>query len=191
MDERDTDVGEKYGGFVDHIEHHLGTVDSVYGWDNKKERGFILLSCSSPGETVSTVTNGLRFQTVTAVMPQELVCTLKADQEQIAAMVTAWTADRAIQLGEGVTIDQLIASGSPLAEGTNIHGVLAMSHPYADDEFDILENKSGAVELQIITLIPVFPEEIDFIQRNSVDALCDRWQVLEPDLLDAHRAPAI
>jgi hypothetical protein len=62
-----------------------------------------------------------------------------------------------------------------------------MSHPYVGGDFDTLLNDEGQVELQIITLIPVVREEIAFVAANTVDALYERWEAEEIDLLDGRR----
>lgn len=180
----------KYAGFLNHIEHYLGPVRDVPGPTvTKRNRGYALFFCpAAGGELISVVTNGLRFQQVTAVMPQELVCTLDAGQEQIAQMLTMRTADLVIQRGRGLVVDQLVPSKTPLVEDTRIHGVVAMSHPYVGEEFDVLLDANGNVELQIITLIPVLPDEIEFVRQHSMDDLYQRWEEQETELLDAYRA---
>lgn len=184
---------EKYAGFLQHIEDYLGTVRDVSGPTvTGRNRGYALFFCPAPdGEMISVVTNGIRFQQVTAVLPQELVCTLNADQEQIAHMLTMRTADLVIQLGQGLTVDQLVPSETPLVEDTRIHGVVAMAHPYVGEEFDTLLDANGNVELQIITLIPVLPEEIEFVRQYTMDDLYEQWEERETDLLDARRASVV
>ena len=184
---------EKYAGFLEHIQQHLGPIrDMEPPTAEGGNRGFALYFCQiAEGDAVSVVTNGLRFQKITTIMPRELVCTLNAEQRSQAHLITALTAKLVIRLGEGLTFDQIVPSPEPLIEGTGIRGVVAMPHPYADDSFELLLNDQGQAELQIITLVPVAEQEIAFAQQHGTDALYERWEEQEADVLDVYRESAV
>jgi hypothetical protein len=184
---------DKYAGFLDHIQEHLGTVQghepATVGGGN---RGFAIFFCQIAEEdAISAVTNGLRFQRITTVMPQEIVCTLSPEQRQHAHFITALTAQLVIKMGAGLTYDQIIPSPAPLVEGSEIGGVVAMPHPYADDEFDILLDEQGQMVLQFVTLVPITKREIAYAEEHGADALFAVWEEQETDTLNVFRSSAV
>jgi hypothetical protein len=62
-----------------------------------------------------------------------------------------------------------VPSPQPLIPDTDITGVLATSHLYADDDFDTLRDENGTVELQLVTVTPMTSAEVDLfdIRRSS------------------------
>jgi hypothetical protein len=184
---------DKYSGFLDHIQSYLGPVrETEAPTVTGANRGYALFFCSTPDDDlVSVVTNGLRFQSITAVLPQELVCTVHSVQRKAAHLITALTAELVMKGRRGLTLEQVIPSPGPLVPDSDIGGVVAAPHPYADDEFDMLRSADGTAELQLITLIPATVEELAFIERHGTDALFERWETQETDLLDAFRRSAV
>nr|WP_237694871.1 suppressor of fused domain protein [Streptomyces sp. SID5468] len=155
-------------------------------------RGFGIFFCQiAEGDAISVVTNGLRFQKITTVMPQELVCTLNEEQRDQAHLITVLTAKLVITMGEGLMFDQVIPSPEPLVEGTDMRGVMTMAHPYCDEDFELLLDDQGRAELQIITLVPVTGAEVAFVREHGTDALLERWEEQEVDALDVYRASAV
>ncbi|MBG0566744.1 suppressor of fused domain protein [Actinoplanes aureus] len=184
---------EKYSGFLDHIQSYLGPVretepPTVTGGN----RGYALFFCRTPDDDLlSVVTNGLRFQPITAVLPQELVCTVHSVQRKAAHLITALTAEVVMKGRRGLALEQVIPSPGPLVPDSDIGGVIAAAHPYADDEFDMLRSAEGAVELQLITLIPATTGELLYAERHGTGALFEQWETRETDLLDAFRRSAV
>jgi hypothetical protein len=76
-------AAQAFAGFLPQITEHLGPVQWVEEpTAHGPNRGFAVLYLNAPGSEVgSAVTNGLRFQTIKAVFPQELCCSPFADAE--------------------------------------------------------------------------------------------------------------
>ncbi|MET9874445.1 suppressor of fused domain protein [Actinacidiphila glaucinigra] len=184
---------EKYAGFLDHIQAYLGPIqDSEGPTAGGGNRGFALFFCvSGDGDLVTAVTNGLRFQNLTAIMPLELACTLKADQQAAARALAALTATLAIRMGVGPTFDQVVPAPEPLIPDTEIEGVMIVPHPYIEDGFESLVNAEGRTELQLLTVVPVTAAEIAYVEEHGPDALYEQWEEQETDLLDVTRASAV
>jgi hypothetical protein len=185
---------EPYAGFLEHLERYLGPArefeePTVLG----PNRGFGLFFCYAPNDIVSIVTNGLRFQRITSVYPKELVCTVRADQRKEAHLLVPLVAGIVLQRGLGLTLDEVILSDAPepVIPGTEIAGIVAGTHPYADDGFDTLTDTSGKTELQLITLIPAASRELHLAQAAGIDAVYDAWEGQNTDLLDMHRPSAV
>jgi hypothetical protein len=185
---------EPFADLLPHLENYLGPVrefeePTVLGYN----RGYGLFFCYAPNNIVSVVTNGLRFQPLTVVFPQELVCTVHEDQRKEAHLLVPLTASIVMQRGSGLMIDEIILSDStePVVPGTEIEGVIAANHPYADDGFDTLTTPAGATELQLVTLIPATRFELRLAQEDGVDALYEIWENEGADLLDMHRRSTV
>lgn len=185
---------EPFAGLLPHLERFLGPVrefeePTVLGYN----RGYGLFFCYSPNQLVSVVTNGLRFQPVTVVFPQELLCTVHEDQRKEAHLLVPLIAGVVMQRGGGLMLDEVIRSDSPdpLVPGTEIAGIIAANHPYADDGFDTLNSPTGSPELQLITLIPATLFELRLAQESGVDALYEIWENEGADLLDMHRRSSV
>lgn len=181
---------ESGDGFLAHIEEYLGPLAGGLPADALgRDRGFAIgLHQSGDGELVSAVTTGLRFQDVTSVFPQELVCTLYAGQETEAMHLVGSAAELAISLGEGFMFDEVVPSEEPLIPDTEIYGVIATSHPYIDEEgFESLQGEDGTPEVVILTLVPLTRAEIDLVEQEGADALYEQWEEQETDLLDIDR----
>ncbi|MEU4095053.1 suppressor of fused domain protein [Streptomyces sp. NPDC026673] len=186
-------TGEKYAGFLDHIQACLGPIrDAEAPAADGAGRGFALLFCvSGDGDLVTAVTNGLRFQDITAIMPLELACTLRSDQRSAARALVALTATLAVRTGAGPAFDQIIPAPEPLIAGTEIEGVMIVPHPYLEDGFESLVNAQGRTELHLLTVVPVTAAEIAYAQEHGPDALYEQWEEQETDLLDVTRASAV
>lgn len=184
---------EKYEGFLPHLQQYLGPAREVEEPTvTGRNRGFGLFFCySDDNQTVSVVTNGLRFQRITVVLPQELVCTVYQDQRKAAHLLVPLTAELVLRRGAGLILDETISAPAPLVPGTAIQGIVAASHPYVGEGLDALTNAAGRTELQIVTLIPATAAELVLAEREGVDALFSRWEGLETDLLDLARPSAV
>lgn len=185
---------ERFANFLPHLERYLGEArefeePTVLG----RNRGYGLFFCYSPNNLVSVVTNGLRFQQITAVLPQELVCTVHADQRKEAHLLVPLTAEIVMRRRAGLGLDEVIMSGDPgpVVPGTGIAGVVAGTHPYAEDGFDDLLNSAGGPELQLVTLLPATRAELVYAREKSVDDLFIAWEDQATDLLDLHRPSAV
>lgn len=186
-------MGAPYSGLLDHLQAYLGAIDNAEPADAAGgNRGFALFFCASgDGDLVSVVSNGLRFQRITAPMPLELACTLRADQRAAARTLVALTATLALRTGVGPFFDQVVPAPEPLIPGTRVEGVVIVPHPYIDDGFESLVNAEGRTELQLLTVVPVTAAEIAYIEKHGPDALYEQWEEQETDLLDVTRASAV
>jgi hypothetical protein len=137
------------------------------------------------------VTNGLRFQRIRAVVAQELVVTVQARHERAAHYLAKITADQVIQTGVGLVYDQVVMADNPLIPGSQIQGVIASTHPYVDADMEDMRDPEGETELQLLTLIPITGAEGGLARQQGADALYDRWEQQETDLLDITRPSAI
>lgn len=181
----------RFSDFPAHIEKHVGTVrgaDSSAA-DNR-ERGYHLVYCDHPdGEHVSVLTSGLRMRTAGAPLPQELICTLRVEQEIHARHLAGVVAELLTESNSRVGYGALIMNDRVLLPDTEFAGALAAPHPYLGDEFDVLLDAEGQPVLQLITLLPITRGEAQLAARFGNDALYDRWEERGSNLLDVHRAP--
>lgn len=184
----------RFQDFLPHIEHYLGDArefeePTVTG----RNRGYGLFFCyGNDDQLISIVSNGLRFQNITAVLPQEILCTVWAAQRKAAHLLVPLTAELILRRGSGLMLDEVVPSPEPLIPGTAIQGVVAAGHPYIeDDDFNSLADSTGQVELQLITLIPMTAAEIQFAEHRGVDELYAIWEERETDLLDTARQSAV
>jgi hypothetical protein len=186
-------VAPAFAGFLPQIAEHLGPVRWVEeAGAHGTNRGFAVLYLGAPGSEVgSAVTSGLRFQNITAVFPQELCCTLLADQEESAHKIVVQVARTILEGGAGITTGAMIPGQEPLAPGGDMVGVVCADHPFADAEFDAVRDAEGNVEMQIITLIPASAAELALAAEQGTDALFDVWERAETDLADLTRPSAV
>jgi hypothetical protein len=139
----------------------------------------------------SVVTNGLRFHELDDDLPEELVCSVRAGQQDAAQYLADTVAQMVLSNGATLEYGRPIPSPEPLLPGTRIQGIIALAHPYAPDDFDLLKDANGTVELQLVTLVPMTKPEFDFLEANGVEALHAKWQEAESDLLDIYRSSAV
>jgi hypothetical protein len=83
----------------------------------------------------------------------------------------------------------LIMNDRILLPDTAITGAMAAPHPYLGDEFDVLLDE-GVPVLQLITLVPITRAESQLVARFGRDALYDRWEAQNTDLVDIYRDDA-
>lgn len=179
----------RFSGFPAHVETHVGRVRGADSRaTNERERGYHLVYCDHhDGAHVSVLTSGLRERTAGAPLPQELLCTVRADQENHARHLTGVVADLLLESRSRVGYGALIMNDRALLPGTAICGAMAAPHPYLADEFDVLLDSSGTPVLQLITLIPVTRGESQLVARYGRDSLYDRWEQHGCDLRDVYR----
>lgn len=153
-----------------------------------RDRGYDLVYCDHPGGAhVTVLTSGLRDRTAGAPLPQELVCTLQADQQLHARHLAGVIAELLTESDSRVGYGALIMNDRILLPESEIAGALAAPHPYLGDEFDVLIDASGQPVLQLITLVPITRGEAQLVARYGRDALYDRWEQTSANLLNIHR----
>lgn len=138
-------------------------------------------------EYVSFATHGLSDRPITAVAPQELVCSVEHGQDGAAVFLLHRAIDLVLQNGRGLVNGDLIRNDRPLLERTRIHGILVSAHPYAGDDFDAVFGDDGSVVAEIQTLIPLTDTELRRAGVDGVDALIDILEITDPPLLDVTR----
>lgn len=184
---------ERFGGFADHVTTYLGEVERVESAETSDgNRGYDLLFLRHPElEVASVVSNGLRFQELAGDVPEELVCSVGNTQVEAAHYLVDTVAQMVLENAAVLEYGRVIPSPEPLLPGTNIQGVVAMAHPYAPDEFDLMHNEAGDIELQFVTLVPITKAEAELGQAEGIQALYGKWQEAETDLLDITRESAV
>jgi hypothetical protein len=167
-----------------HVGFHLGegsaedVVDGVAIWRHERP------------EFVSFATQGLSDQPITAVYPQELVCSVEHGQDGAAAFLIRLTLQRVLNERRGLVNNQIIRNDQPLLANTLITGVMAGSHPYLDDSFNVVFDDQHNVVAEIMTLIPLTGPEIARADTAGIDALIDTLEQNDPPLLDVTRSSA-
>ncbi|MBS2533090.1 suppressor of fused domain protein [Catenulispora sp. NF23] len=177
-----------------HYRRFLGEQHRVYDGEAEQEppRPYDLVEYRLPEPGVSAwVTNGLRTQPISTLRAQELFCFLRESQRVTAGTLTAMAADAVLGQMTGLEYDDVVKHDSPLIEGTRIHGVVAYPNPVFGTDFDLVDDRVSRLQLQIITLIPVTPSEIEFVAEEGADALWDVFRDNDIDILDINRAPAL
>lgn len=164
----------------DHLTRFLGAATQV----GQLDRGVQLWRHERP-EYVSFATRGLSDLDVAALKPQELVCSVLPGQDGAAAHLVTTMFEMILETDRGPLVPQLIPSQAPILERTNIHGLLAASHPYLDDAFNTVTDDD--IRIQIVTLIPLTSAEVQHGQGGGLDALIDALEATDPPLLDVTR----
>lgn len=182
----------RFSGFPAHVEKYIGTVRGADSRDTEgRERDYHLVYCDHhSGPYVSLLTSGLREHTAGAPLPQEVLCTVHADQERYGRHLTSVIAELLTESGSRVGYGALIMNDRALLPGTEVAGALAAPHPYLADEFDVLLDEDGTPVLQLITLLPITRAESQLVARYGRDALYDRWEQRNVDLTDITRPSA-
>lgn len=165
----------------DHFTRFLGAGTQV----EQLDRGVQLWRHERP-EYVSFTTRGLSDLDVAALKPQELVCSVLSGQDGAAAHLVTTMFQEILKTDRGPVVPQLIPSQAPILEHTDIHGLLAASHPYLDDAFNTIAD-NGDIRIQIVTLIPLTAAEVQHGQAGGLDALIDALEATNPPLLDVTR----
>lgn len=183
-------------GFLGHLEQHLGNIRHIESGRSDSggtgHRGYDLVEFHTPDPGVSTViTNGLRFQSLTATRPQELVCSLWEGQRDIVRYFVDSMAGVLLGQGRGLEYGAVVVNDRPVLEGTEMHGVLAHPSPYYGSDFDLFRDASGEPAVQIITLMPVTAAEAALVEEEDADELFERFWAKRPNLLDVTRPSAV
>lgn len=139
-------------------------------------------------EFVTFATVGLSTLPIAAVVPQELVCSVERSQDGAAAFLVRSMFEMILEADRGLVNDQVVPSDQPILEGTNITGLLATSHPFLDDEFNVIRANSDETVVEIMTLIPITTSETSLSRTRGVDALIDHLENAEPPLLNVARS---
>lgn len=167
-----------------HLTHHLGEGERA-----ERAGEDVEIWRHSRPEFVSFVTRGLREQPVTALYPQELVCSVQHEQDGAAAFLVRTTLELILGAGTGVINNQLIRNDKGiLLERTRITGVLVTAHPYLPDDFDVVFDDAGQVVTDLMTLVPLTDVEVTRADVDGVDALIDILEITDPPLLDVTRS---
>lgn len=138
-------------------------------------------------EFISFTTVGLSTLDVAALKPQELVCSVQSGQDGAAAHLVKTMLEQIIATDRGPVVDQLIPAKNPILERTNIYGLLATTHPYLDEAFNVMRDAGGNIAIQIVTLLPLTAPEVRQAESAGLDALIDILEEANPPLLDVTR----
>ena len=178
-----------YGRFLEHLEAKLGGIKHVEGPEvSGSNRGYALIYSHLADPGVSTVTtNGVRFQQITSILPEEFTCSLQEDQEHIARYLVDTVASLAISSGRGLEYEQVVKNDQPIIANSQMHGILALPSPYFGGDFDLYRDDNGQPTLQIITLLPVTAAEADYVEEADAEELYDIWKENRTNLLDVYR----
>jgi hypothetical protein len=182
-----------YGRFLEHIEGKLGAIKHVEGPEvSGANRGYALIytHLADPG-VASVTTNGVRFQQITSMLPEEFTCSLQEDQEHIARYLVDTVAGLAISSGRGLEYEQVVKNEQPIIADSQMQGILASPSPFFGGEFDLYRDDNGQPVLQIITLIPVTAAEADFVEEADAEELYDIWRENRTNLLNVYRESAL
>jgi len=184
---------ERFDGLLEHWEHYAGAFagaepPTVRGGN----RGYVLaLFQHQTDGTATVISDGLRFQPISAPLEQEIVCTVRADQVGAAHALVDLTCALTINNGEGIAYDQILDNDRALFDGTNMHGAIALPHPYFGEDFDLFHDADGMLQLQMITLVPATEPELVYADEHGADALYRLWHERATDLCDVERACAL
>lgn len=170
----------------DHISRYLGAFRDI----RPVEAGFGVSVHETPS-MVSAVTDGLRSRTLQSPLPLELACSVRPDQETYASELVERFAMLALAGDAELEYDDGILTEEPLVPGTEIHGLLAAPHPYADEMFNLFRGGDGELSLQFVTLVPVTSPEGRYLRDHETGDLFDLWKSTATDLLDLHRRSAV
>lgn len=166
----------------EHLTRFLGELT-----DSERPGDDIELRRYERSEFVTFTTAGLSTLPITAVYPQELVCSVQPGQDGAARYVVQATLDLILAARRGVVDGQVMTNDQPLLAQTEITAVLVGSHPYLDDDFNIVFNDQRNVLAELMTLIPITSPEANRAQELGLDALLDRFETANPPLLDVTR----
>lgn len=177
----------RFQNFPVHVEKYLGRVRGAETRQFGSDDYYLVYCDHSDGRYVSVLTSGLRMRTEGAPLPQELVCTVRSEQEHHARHLTGAIAALLTESRSRVGFGALIMNDRLLLPDTGISGALAAPHPYVGDGFDMVPGEDGTPALQIITLIPISRGEAQLVARYGSDVLYTRWEERDSDLTDVQR----
>ncbi|MFE3188727.1 suppressor of fused domain protein [Nocardia sp. NPDC059240] len=182
-----------YEGLLEHNLQHLGKFRYAEPADNGvRNRGYDLVFYDLDEHGVTSVTtNGLRFQAIDALLPEELICTLSIGEEGFAHHLVGLVASRIIQRRKGLEFGEILVTETPLIDDTQISGVLAATSPFFGTDFDFFCGSGEHPVLQTITLLPITSREAKFVVENSPDELWDAWKASAANILTINRPSTI
>ncbi|GAA0523963.1 suppressor of fused domain protein [Saccharopolyspora thermophila] len=178
---------------LDHFERRLGPVQRVESARSEQgeNRGYDLVFYENDEPPITTVaTNGLRFQSITSMLPEELVCSLRSEQKHIAQYLTDSIASLIIKNRRGMEYGAIFQNDQPIIEETQIIGVIAHTSPLFDEAFNLFPNAT-APTLQIISLVPITAPEVDFVRSEGADMLFEVFHLNRTNILDVRRRSAV
>ncbi|MFE3545205.1 suppressor of fused domain protein [Nocardia sp. NPDC059177] len=183
---------ENFSGLLEHLEQRLGPVRRVESAQTEAgNRGYDLTFYEVEDPPVTTVvTNGVRFQQIRSMLPEEFLCMLRSDQAHIAQHLVDSIASMAIRSQRGMEYGTVFRNKKPIITGTEIVGVVAHVNPKFDDTFNLFPNAT-APRLQIVTLVPVTGYELDFVKEEGADKLFEVFWLNRTNILDVHRQSAV
>lgn len=175
-------------GLLEHLERHLGPVRRV---KSTGADGYDLAFYESTEPAVTTVvTNGLRFQPVTSMLPEELVCSLLLEQAHIAHFLADSLAGLVVKNKLGLEYGSIFENNVPLVNETEMVGVIAHTNPLWHEDFNLYPSQD-APELQLISLVLVTRPEIDFVRSEGPDVLFEVFDLNRTKLADVRRRSAV
>ncbi|GAA4865910.1 suppressor of fused domain protein [Saccharopolyspora rosea] len=181
-----------FPGLLDHFEQRLGPVQEVESARSEEgNRGYDLAFYQAAEPPITTVvTNGLRFQPVTSMLPEELVCSLRTDQKNVAHYLVDSVATLIIRNRQGMEYGSIFDNEQPIIAETGITAVIAHTSPLFDESFNLFPN-SEAPTLQILSLVPITAAEVDFVQSEGADMLFEVFHLNRTNILDVRRRSAV
>jgi hypothetical protein len=168
-----------------HVERYLGARTRTVSVS-----GFSIGVHSSP-PMVSAVTDGMRFRSLQSSLPLEFACSVLPGQEDLAVRLVEMFADSTVRGGSEVEYDDGFVVDEPLVHGSQVRGLLAAPHPYADEMFNLFRDTGGELRLQFVTLVPLTGAEARHLRDHETGELFELWEASGTDLLDLHRASAV
>ena len=168
-----------------HVERYLGPRTRAVAVS-----GFSIGVHSSPS-MASAVTEGMRFRSLQSSLPLEFACSVLPGQEDLAVRLVEMFADSTVRSGAEVEYDDGLVVDEPLVPGSQVRGLLAAPHPYADEMFNLFRDAEGRLRLQFVTLVPLTSAEARHLRDHETGELFELWESSGTDLLDLHRASAI
>ncbi|UGT40989.1 suppressor of fused domain protein [Nocardia yamanashiensis] len=183
---------ERIPGLLEHLKRRLGSprrVESAQSDRGNRGYDLVFYEVEDPG-IVTVVTNGLRFQRITAIRPEELVCSLRSDQERFVHYLVDSIASMIVENGRGMEYGSVFGGDRPIIDGTSITGVIAYTSPLFDAGFDFFPTADAAT-VQMISLVPVTEYEIDFVADEGADMLFEVFRLNGTDILDIGRESAV
>ncbi|KAA5828762.1 suppressor of fused domain protein [Saccharopolyspora hirsuta] len=183
---------ENRTGLLEHLKSHLGTIQKIESArSDEGNRGYDLVFFHKDDPGITTVaTNGLRFQSITSMLPEELVCSLRTDQQHIAHYLVDSIASMIIRNGTGMEYGSVFQNDQPIIEDTEITAVIAHTSPLFDEAFNLFPNDQ-APTLQIISLVPITNAEVEFVGEEGADMLFEVFHLNQTDVFDVRRRSAV
>ncbi|PTM57644.1 suppressor of fused domain protein [Desmospora activa] len=183
---------QPFPGLFEHLEQRLGSVQKVESArSDQGNRGYDLAFYRVDEPPITTVvTNGLRFQSITSMLPEELVCSLRSDQLHIAHYLVDSIASLIIRNKQGMEYGSIFDNRQPIIEETEITAVIAHTSPLFDEALNLFPD-SNTPTLQIISLVPITAFEVDFVQKEGADMLFEVFHLNRTNILDVRRHSAV